>query len=76
MFLAALKKRCATLHIHCYSTIALRVVIQLHLSCIIPAALTVANAALTQSFFGTVAAQRRQPSCDLYATLVAALISR
>ena len=50
-------------------------VIQLHLSCNVPAALAVANAVLTQSFFGIAAVQRKQRSYNLYATLVAALTS-
>ena len=33
--------------------------------CSLPAALSIANAALTQSFFGTAAAQRKQRSCNL-----------
>ena len=49
--------------------------IQLHLSCKVPAELVVANAALTQSFFGIAAVQRKQRSCNLYATLVAVLTS-
>ena len=59
----------------CYSTVGFRVAIQLHLSCKVPAELAVANAALTQSFFGIAAVQRKQCSCNLYATLVAALTS-
>ena len=50
--------------------------IQLFVSCSVPAALAVAYAALTQSFFVTVAVQRKKRSCNLYATLVAALMSR
>lgn len=50
--------------------------IQLFVSCSVPAALAVAYAALTQSFFVTVAVQRKKRSCNLYAMLVAALMSR
>ena len=75
MFLAVLKRRGTTLRKHCYSTVGFRVAIQLHLSCNVPAALAVANAALTQSFFGIAAVQRKQRSCNLYTTLVAALTS-
>ena len=76
MFLAALKQRWTTLHKHCYSTVGFLVAIQLFVSCNVPAALAVAYAALTQSFFVTVAVQRKKRSCNLYATLVAALMSR
>ena len=76
MFLAALKQCWTTLHKHCYWTVGFLVAIQLFVSCSVPAALAVAYAALTQSFFVTVAVQRKKRSCNLYAMLVAALMSR